>query len=212
MNARSTCAVPAYFSSCGRPPSLAGKHHHWLRSKRGPSQKGVESATRFQFSAFTLTELLVVITIVAVIVALLLLALFASKAKAQAVFCLNNYRQLQTAWRIYVSDHNDRVPPNEGLNRFPSISKGFQNPNPFQLDSNTGISPQIFQSTSVSRQTNQTELPTQIWQRLDERVDWSFSSLGRRFCARTQNALSIHISFALSTLLEGPPCHWVDAS
>ena len=117
MKAKKNCVGVADFPGCGGQPRLAGQHNPVVHSMGSPSHRRRWTSASPHPGAFTLIELVVVITIVAVLAALLLPALSASKAKAQAVFCQNNYRQLQLAWCLYVSDHNDSLPPNEGQDR-----------------------------------------------------------------------------------------------
>ncbi len=54
-------------------------------------------------------ELLVVIAIIAILAALLLPALSAAKEKGRRIACMNNLKQLETAWVMYNGDNNGRI-------------------------------------------------------------------------------------------------------
>ncbi len=93
---------------------LAGKNSQVLRGWF----QGVKAS-----GAFTLIELLVVIAIIAILAAILMPVLDKAKKRALTAQCLNNMKELQICYRMYVDDNNDFLPLNATgglLNGIPS--------------------------------------------------------------------------------------------
>lgn len=61
-------------------------------------------------SAFTLVELLVVIAILAILMSLMMAGLARARARATAVACCSNLRQIGVAFQVYTADNGGRLP------------------------------------------------------------------------------------------------------
>jgi prepilin-type N-terminal cleavage/methylation domain-containing protein/prepilin-type processing-associated H-X9-DG protein len=84
----------------------------WEIKGRGRGWPGLEN--RLFRRAFTLLELLTVISVIAILAAMLLPALSHARTSAQSIPCLNNLKQWGLATRLYITDNSDLL-PREGL-------------------------------------------------------------------------------------------------
>ncbi|HTV43053.1 MAG TPA: prepilin-type N-terminal cleavage/methylation domain-containing protein [Candidatus Sulfotelmatobacter sp.] len=73
--------------------------------------RGLTSGVKAR-GGFTLIELLVVIAIIAILAAILLPVLDQARQRGLMVSCLNNMKELQGCYRMYVDDNNDWLPYN----------------------------------------------------------------------------------------------------
>ncbi|HEX5399807.1 MAG TPA: prepilin-type N-terminal cleavage/methylation domain-containing protein, partial [Verrucomicrobiae bacterium] len=120
---------------------------------------------------FTLIELLVVMAVISVLAAILLPVLSQTKARGQAIVCLNNTRQLGLAWQVYASQHDDGLPYNLGLagtsfrtplnwvNNIMTWDLSSDNTNPATL-THSALGPFVGGSTSVYRCPSDNALST----------------------------------------------------
>src|SRR6266496_2674690 len=114
-----------------------------------------------QTAAFTLLELLVVISIIVILAALLLPALAKTKAKANRISCLNNLKQIGAASHIFANEHGDKFPVEVSTNQGGSLEYNrlvpgvaglfvysFRN---FQVMSNELVTPKLLVCRSDNR-------------------------------------------------------------
>jgi len=93
--------------------------------------------------AFTLVELLVVISIIALLMGLLLPALSRARRQAKSTVCKNNLRQMGLATMLYVEDNGGRLPyawgvsHNANTNNFQTLLIPYVLKDRFNADQNT---------------------------------------------------------------------------
>ncbi len=79
---------------------------------------------RRRLAGFTLVELLVIVAIIALLIGLLLPAVWAVRASAQRITCLNNLHEIGMSTQIYVTTY-DAYPPAYMNNPPPQVSGAF---------------------------------------------------------------------------------------
>ena len=77
--------------------------------------------------AFTLVELLVVISIIALLLGIMAPTLGKAKRKAQQVVCMSNLKQIYLAFELYTHDHDNTYPcAKDGAMPWPWMGRGWR--------------------------------------------------------------------------------------
>lgn len=85
----------------------------WSVKSDGAGKKSGRGLPRSKApTGFTLVELLAVVSVIALLLGLLLPAVNRARTKVDQAACLNNLKQLQAAWQMYIDDHDGFVPEN----------------------------------------------------------------------------------------------------
>jgi prepilin-type N-terminal cleavage/methylation domain-containing protein/prepilin-type processing-associated H-X9-DG protein len=79
------------------------------KKNRAPALRSPDVVYR-DVEGFTLIELLIVIAIIALLMAILVPALSRAKEMGKRAVCLNQIKQVQLGWSLYVDDNDDKVP------------------------------------------------------------------------------------------------------
>lgn len=106
--------------------------------------------------AFSLIELLVVISILAILAALLFPALSAARSRGQGVACLNNLKQLETCSLIYSDDNGSKFINNLPLAKLSSVSNNWTLGNMMISAESTNVA--LLKRGELFRYTAQTSL------------------------------------------------------
>ncbi len=103
----------------GRPTNILMPT--WIRGRMPVPMSMSMSMREFMFTAraFTLVELLVVISIMAIMLAIILPSLGAAKEQAWAIRCLSTQRQAMFTLMLYSNDHDGWIMPPADLASYP---------------------------------------------------------------------------------------------
>jgi type II secretory pathway pseudopilin PulG len=75
----------------------------------------MKQASPQNLSAFTIIEILVIIAVLMVVASMLLPNLSRATAKAPRISCLNNLKEIGTAYRLWAGDNGDLVPSQQSV-------------------------------------------------------------------------------------------------
>jgi prepilin-type N-terminal cleavage/methylation domain-containing protein/prepilin-type processing-associated H-X9-DG protein len=92
-----------------------------LRIVVKPNSRRQRGSFLQQSGGFTFVELLTVIAIIAILASLVSAALNNTEGKANHITCLNNLRQLQMSWLLYVDENEDKLPLNRSIPGPPNL-------------------------------------------------------------------------------------------